>query len=153
MKLATPESTWQCPKELTAPPTTRQEATLGMDLVFDQESEKGVVVGTAHGRLRLQELKESASVFWREVDAPVARVLWDLREATFELSSGDVEEFAHFGKRHSPFAGLKMAFLVSRDLEFGLIRMFEIFRATESAQTAVLRDKSQALQWLTGDSA
>ena len=124
-----------------------------MDLVFDQESVKGVVVGVVHGRLRLEELKASASALWREVDAPVVRVLWDLREATFDLSSNDVEEFAHFGKRHSPFAGLKMAFLVSRDLEFGLIRMFEVFRATERAQTAVFRDKSQALLWLAGDSA
>lgn len=122
-----------------------------MDLVFDQESEKGVVVGTAHGRLRLEDLKESAAALWREVDAPAVRVLWDLRDATFELSSGDVQEFAHFGKRHSPFAGLKMAFLVSRDLEFGLLRMFEVFRATERTRTAVFRDRAQALLWLAGD--
>ena len=122
-----------------------------MELVIDKHSEKGIVVGIAKGPMRLPDLRESAATFWREVSGSEARVLWDLREVTFDLSAADVEQFAEFGKRHSPFAGLRMAFLVSRDLEFGLLRMFEVFRATERTQTAVFRVRAEAIHWLAQD--
>ncbi len=122
-----------------------------MELVIDQKAEPGIIVGTASGQLRLQDLKAAAAALWREVTAPEACVLWDLRGVNFELSSAEVAEFAAFGKQNSPFAGLRMAFLVSDDLAFGLIRMFDVFRATERTHTAVFRIRSQALAWLRQD--
>lgn len=128
-------------------------ADRAMKTVFDLTSEPGIILGVARGRLTLPDLREAAAQFWREVRAPEARVLWDLREATFDLSSDDVRTFAEFGKRESPFAGLRMAFVVTRDLEYGLVRMFEVFRENSRTQTAVFRDRAQAVEWLTGGSA
>ncbi len=78
-------------------------------------------------------------------------MLWDLREAQFDLSTTEVRFLAEFTKQHSPFSRLRMAFVVAGDLEFGLIRMFEVFRETEGVRTAVFEDMGEALGWLAID--
>ncbi len=87
---------------------------------------------------------------WRQVEGPDIRLLWDLRDARFDLSVGEVEDLAEFIKQHSPPGDLRTAFVVSTDREFGLARMFEVFRETADAQTATFRDKGRALKWLAG---
>ncbi len=61
-----------------------------------------------------------------------------------------MRDFAEFTKRHSPEGDLRVAFVVAQDLEFGLVRMFEVFRETPNARTSVSRDKDEALGWLLG---
>ena len=48
-------------------------------------------------------------------------------------------------KRASGAGGFRAAFVVARDLEFGLVRMFEVFRESDDVQTSVFRDLDQAL--------
>ena len=117
-------------------------------VTIDTDSVKGVVVGTARGPLTLEDIREGAAAVWRNVEAPRVRVLWDLREAQFNLSSTEVRFLAEFTKQHSPFSHLRMAFVVAGDLEYGLVRMFEVFRETEGVRTAVFRDMEKALGWL-----
>ncbi len=122
-----------------------------MAVTFDLDSVKGVAVGVARGPLTLKEIKEYAVSMRRQVEGPDIRALWDLRYARFDLSVGEVEDFAEFIKQYSPPGGLRMAFVVSTDLEFGLVRMFEAFRKAADTQTATFRDKGRALEWLAGD--
>ena len=117
-------------------------------VTIDTDSVEGVVVGTASGTLTLKEIREAAAVVWRDVEGPRIRMLWDLRDAQFTLSSSEVRAVAEFAKLNSPFSDLRMAFVVARDLEFGLIRMFEVFRDNGKARTAVFRDRQEALAWL-----
>ena len=121
-----------------------------MAVTFDLDSVKGVVVGVARGPLTLKEIKESAVSIRRQVEGPDIRILWDLRDARFDLSVDEVKDFAEFIKRHSPPGDLRTAFVVSTDREFGLVRMFEVFREVADTQTAVFRDKGRALEWLSG---
>ena len=124
-----------------------------MSITFDLDSVEGVVVGVAHGPLTLEEIKECIATMWRLHEGPAIRILWDLREAKFNLSASEVRDSAEFAKEHSPYGELRMAFVVAKDLEFGLLRMWEAFRDTESAQISVFRDKERALEWLVGDAA
>ncbi len=39
---------------------------------------------------------------WRQVEGPDIRVLWDLRDARFDLSVDEVVDLGEFIKRHSP---------------------------------------------------
>jgi stage II sporulation SpoAA-like protein len=127
-----------------------QEEDVG---IIDTDSVEGVVVGTASGPLTLEEIREAAATVWTAFEGPRIRVLWDLRDAQFTLSADDIRALAEFAKKHSPFSQLRMAFVVAGDLEFGLVRMFEVFREAESARTAVFRDRQQALGWLAIDAA
>jgi hypothetical protein len=74
-----------------------------------------------------------------------------LRDARFNFAAAEVEELAEFMKQRSPFSDLRSAFVVSGDVEFGLVRMYEIFRETDSARTAVFRERTRALAWLGSD--
>ena len=120
-------------------------------VTIDTDSVEGIVVGTASGPLTLEEIREAAAAVWSDVEGPRIRILWDVRDAQFTLSANEVRSLAEFAKQHSPFSNLRMAFVVARDLEFGLVRMFEVFREAESARTAVFRDRQQALGWLAID--
>jgi hypothetical protein len=117
-------------------------------VTIEPENSDGIVVGVACGELTLKEMHESASAIWREYAGKRARVLWDLRDARFSLTADEVQKMAEFMKQQSPVADLRMAFLVTSDLEFGLIRMFGVFRESQHAKTAVFRDIKQATWWL-----
>jgi hypothetical protein len=123
-----------------------------MAVRFDFESVEGVAVGIAHGPLTLDEIKESAATMWRLIEGPRIRLLWDLREASFDLGTAEVRDLAEVVKQLAPATEFRSAFVVSGDLEFGLVRMFEVYRQTKGTLTRVFRDKQQALDWLTNDS-
>ncbi len=118
---------------------------------FDSDSVDGAVVGVARGQLTLEDMHEAVVSAWRLVEGPRIRLLWDLRDAQFDLSPNEVRELARFIKHQSPPGDIRTVFVVARDLEFGLVRMFEAFRETAGARTAVFRDKEQALAWLAID--
>jgi len=119
-----------------------------MVVTLDIDSVEGVVVGTVRGPLSLEQIREGAAAVWSDVKGPRVRVLSDLREAQFNFSAGEIRELAEFAKQHSPFTDLRMAFVVAGALDFGLVRMFEAYRETGRAQTAVFREEEQALAWL-----
>lgn len=120
-------------------------------VAIDLESVPGVVVGEASGPLTLADIRQAAATVWRQFEGGRIRILWDLRNARFNFTAAEVEELAAFMKQRSPFTDLRSAFVVSGDVEFGLVRMFEILRETESARTAVFRDRERALAWLASD--
>ena len=122
-------------------------------MTFDLESVEGVAVGVARGSLDLTEIKESMATLWSLASGREIRVLWDLRDAQFDLSAGDVLRLAEFAKQRAPFNNLRMAFLLTKDLEFGLVRMFEAFRETKDAQIGVFRDKKHASDWIASSAA
>jgi hypothetical protein len=45
---------------------------------------------------------------------------------------------------------VKVAFVVSGDLEFGLARVFQAFSPADSAMVQVFRDYQEAVAWLSG---
>jgi hypothetical protein len=117
---------------------------------IDRDSVEGVVIGVSHGPLTLKDMREAAERLWQQETGTEVRVMWDLRESRFNLSADEVSSLAQFVRQRSPFTKLRAAFVVAADLEFGLVRMFEIMRDTKSARTNVFRDRDKALEWLTG---
>jgi hypothetical protein len=71
-----------------------------------------------------------------------------------DLTMGDVQEIANLTATHRDQLGnSRYAVLVSRDLEYGMVRVWMAF--TESATdmtTGVFRSKKEALSWLKGQS-
>ena len=117
-------------------------------VIIHTDPESGVVVGTASGLLTPEEIRRAAASVWKDVEGPSPRVLWDLRNARFDFSTVEVRALAEFARQKSPYPDLRMAFVVARDLEFGLVRIFEALRETARARVAVFREKDEALAWL-----
>lgn len=123
-----------------------------MSVRLDLESQPGVAMGHASGPMTLDDMKEAARSLWRSVDGSRVRVLWDLREAQFDISANDVRELAEWVKQESPFDDLLTAFVVRPGLQFGLARMFEMLREKPGARTGVFTEAEPALAWLRSES-
>ncbi len=121
-----------------------------MELTLDLNSVDGVAIGIARGRMDMKDLEIAVTTLWDAVEGSDLLLLWDLRDARFDVESEDVHAFAKFVQSTAPPERLRTALVVSTDLEFGLSRMFEVARATENAMTEVFRDMDRALDWLRG---
>ncbi len=124
-----------------------------MSLTIDLESVDGICIAIAKGSLSVDELRESAVAMWRRVEGPSVRILWDLRDAKFDLDAAEISDIANTMKRLAASAQPHVAFVVAQDLEFGLLRMYEVFREADGVRTSVFRDSELAIAWLRGESA
>ena len=116
---------------------------------LDRDSVPGVAIAVVCGPLDLEDIRDATAEVWRRVSGPSARILFDLREARFDLAPDEIPDLAEFVKQGSPYEDLRTAFIVAQDLEFGLLRMFEAFREAQGTRTAVFRNREEALAWLT----
>jgi hypothetical protein len=121
-----------------------------MSLTIDLESIDGICIGIAEGALTLAEIKESAATMWRLAEGPDVRMLWDLRKAKFDLDVSQVSDLADTVKQMVASSDSRIAFVVTENLEFGLLRMYEAFRHSDTSRTSVFRDRDKAIAWLEG---
>lgn len=79
-------------------------------------------------------------------------VLWDLRGADLaSFLTSNIQKLRDFVSAHWGTEGKsRAALIVSRDLEFGLSRMYEFFiESKTSNKVRVFRDYDEALEWVT----
>jgi hypothetical protein len=116
----------------------------------------GHVTHTAQGQLSLDEIR---GAFRAALENPAYRrgmtVLWDVREATIaHLSAEDLRTLARFSHElRSVRGGGRAAILVSRDADFGVARMFQLYADVFPWETMVFRDLGETIEWLGGSPA
>ena len=76
------------------------------------------------------------------------RRLWDLRDCELNLASDELMELASIARSRDPEKG-KGAILVGKDLTFGLLRIYQAFRESESSDVMVFRDEQDAIDWVS----
>jgi len=75
-------------------------------------------------------------------------VVWDFRDARFDIESPEIRQIAHFVSRNQPTPPpSRVAFVTPRDADFGLARMFGVFREDPRTEFRVFRDCEEALSW------
>ena len=75
------------------------------------------------------------------------RRLWDLRGCEFRLNSDELMELASIARSRDPEQG-RGAVLVGEDLTFGLLRIYQAFRESDSNDVRVFRDEIEAIAWV-----
>lgn len=77
--------------------------------------------------------------------------LWDFREA--DLSALDTLTIVAMAKHSTRFSAgindVKVSFVVGRDLEYGLTRMFQAFSGDAETDVAVFLSMEEAEAWMT----
>ncbi len=112
------------------------------------EPETGIAIVTCSGVLRLNDAHEDAAALWKTPGWAGRSVVWDYREAQFDLSSSDIRDLAQFILQHQPATPpSKIAFVAGRDFDFGMSRMFEVFREDPGTAFRVFRDYDEAISW------
>ena len=120
-----------------------------MAISIQIEKDSGVALVACSGVLRLDDARQAAEALWKTPDWPGISAVWDFRAARFELSSSHVRRIARFilaNQREPP--PVRMAFVTPRDVDFGLARMFEVFREDPRTAFNVFRDYDEAIAWV-----
>jgi len=112
------------------------------------ERETGMAIATASGVLRLSDARAGAEALWNTPGWLGKSAVWDFREAQFDLSSSDIRKVADFVSRYQPATPpSRVAFVTARDVDFGLARMFDVFREDPRTEFRVFRDFDEAAGW------
>lgn len=119
-----------------------------MPVSFRFEPGTGVAIMTGSGVLRVGDALEAVQASWNSPYGTHTAVLWDFHAAQFDLSTSQIREVADFILQNQPVPPpRKVAFVTKRELDFGLARMFEVFRESSVTEFRVYRDYEEALRW------
>ena len=119
-----------------------------MTVSIQIEPETGMAIATCSGVLRLSDAQEGATALWKTPGWSGRSVVWDFREAQFDMSSSDTRNIAQFILTHQPAtAPSKVAFVTQRDVDFGMARVFEVYREDPRTSFWVFRDYEEAICW------
>jgi len=112
------------------------------------EPESGIAIATCSGVLCIADAKQGAEAVWGTPEWSGRSVVCDLRSAQLDLAAAEIRDTARFILEHQPETPpSRVAVVTSRDLEFGLARMFEVFREDRVNEVEIFRDYGEALAW------
>ena len=123
-----------------------------MPASYKVDKERRLVMSCGSGALTREDILGHQERLSKDPDFdPDFSQLADVTQVTkVELSTQDMQTISqrHLFSRHS-----RRAILVKNDLQFGLARMFEVYReSVDETGLRVFRDINEALEWvLTGD--
>ena len=110
--------------------------------------EADLVVATCSGTLQLNDATLGVTVLWDNPEWKGKPVVWDLRSAQLDVRGSEVGEIAKYILEHQPaIPPPRVAFVTDRDVDYGLVRMFQVFRRHPSTQVEVFRDYDEAISW------
>jgi len=109
-----------------------------------------IVYGAFKSPLNLDEIKKAIVLLTKSTQFPAdANTLWDLRELDFAQIDYDMERQLIAIRRQYPERGqAKIAFVVSSDLGFGMMRRYEMLSDNLPQHIRVFRDDAKAEAWL-----
>lgn len=122
-----------------------------MPFVLEVEPGSGMAIATCSGTLNLEEARKGVSALWVHPDWRGVSAVWDFRAARLNFSTPDIREAAQFVLAHQPRRPpARMAFVTTHDADFGMVRMFEVFRESPATKVRVFRDLEEAKSWARG---
>jgi hypothetical protein len=109
---------------------------------FEICSEDGVAIARFFEEPTLEDVLRAIDEF----DPESVLRLWDV-SVGLSLSSEELQRVAEHGKSRG-FGPGRVAFVAPRDLGFGLLRQYEVYREAEGQELRVFRNAGDALAWL-----
>lgn len=77
--------------------------------------------------------------------------LWNMNCGLGEFSTAELKDLAAYGKDRLVVPA-KVAIVGEKDLDFGLLRMYEVFREDQYSTHMIFRTEEEGLAWLRGGS-
>jgi hypothetical protein len=122
---------------------------MGIDIQLNQNT--GVWTYKVTGDVEVVDFEGAMKTLEKVPDiTDYTRTLWDLREITSPSpSSGEVRRSVDLAEGYRARRGHgKSAVVVGREVDFGLVRMYQAYAEQKDVEIAVFRDYSEALAWL-----
>lgn len=109
----------------------------------------GITSLSVSGPFHLSDLRATlGEIYADRAPGRPRRFLWDLRRAELDWSSEELREFSEWVRENRQPGEGKTAVVVSRDLHFGLARMYEVFSSDLPVEFVVFRDLGAATAWV-----
>jgi hypothetical protein len=124
-----------------------------MTVTIIVDKKDAVMIHKVTGEITFEEIKSSYKAVLSHPDFQEnIRVIWDLRDAdASEIDRQDVIRLArYFETQLKNRAEFKVAVIVSRDVEFGLSRMYQVAAADLPAKIGIFINLEDAKKWVTG---
>ena len=122
-----------------------------MEWSIDVNEESAIITATLRGQWEAAGIMEALHGLWTEQGRTgILRALWDFREVVASgVQTVDLRDVAagHLTNRPN-LPESRAAVVVSRDLEFGMARMIEVFMAESPVDMQIFRDLGAACTWL-----
>lgn len=114
------------------------------------DAARGVVLVTAVGEVSGEELGDAGKALIARPDYdPKLNSLWDLRALEFVGDVAPLRTLAEFVKQPGVIEEpIRAALVVSRDLEFGIARLFQSHADEAPVKYQVFRDMDEARAWV-----
>ena len=122
-----------------------------VNTVVDKKA--SVMIYTVTGKMTVEEIKSSYESVRSHPDFQEnMNSIWDLRGAdASKFDSQDVIKVArYFETQTKNRAVYKTAVIVSRDLEYGLSKIYQVAAADLPAKIGVFNNLEEAKKWITG---
>ena len=117
-----------------------------MTVSIEVEPESGMAIATCTGVLGIKEAKEGAAMLWQTPGWRGQAAVWGFRQAQFDVSTSDIREVAQYTLSHQPtMPPGRVAWVTRREVDFGLSRMYEVFRQDSRTEFRVFREYEEAL--------
>jgi len=122
-----------------------------VNTVVDKKA--AVMIHTITGKMTFDEIKSSYEAILSHPEFQEdMNSIWDMRDAdASEFDSQDVIRLArYFETKLKNRAEFKVAVIVSRDLEHGLSRMYQVAAVDLPAKIGIFNNLEEAKKWVTG---
>ena len=123
-----------------------------MEISTRFNEEENLRIHKVEGTIDVDQIKEMLSALYNSPDyVPNMNALWDLRAADFTaVTTEQITSLTAIVEKYWGKGGQgKAALIVSRDLDFGLSRMYEMLLSGSSPdKVMVFRDYHEAENWL-----
>jgi hypothetical protein len=126
-----------------------------MPVTCEIDPAAGLVYTTARGLVKIDEVVQALEAVMAHPDfRPRLNGIADFRAGDVEhIRSDDVRRLASLLARHRDAIGpSRTAVVVSRDVTFGMARMFQAFAEATPVETQVFRNMDEARQWVMAQS-
>ena len=115
---------------------------------FTLDDSEGFLRVKLYGPVSVENVRVVFDAMTRSGQFTESRRLWDMRECRLDLSSDELLEMASVAKSRD-LPDSRGAMLASRDLNFGMSRMHQVFRKSDDISLRVFRDEEEAVAWVS----
>ena len=122
-----------------------------VNTVVDKKA--AVMIHTVSGEMTFEEIKSSYEAILSHPDfQDDMNSIWNIRDAdASKFDSQDVIKIArYFETQTKNRAKYKVAVIVSRDLEYGLSKTYQVAAADLPAKIGIFNNLEEAKKWVTG---
>ena len=111
--------------------------------------DNGMALIECTGSLEAADARQAVRALWETEGWPNELALWDFRQARFDIAAADAREVGEFILKNQPHdVPKRVAWVVAREVDFGMVRIFEVYREDERTAHRVFRDFDEAAAWL-----